>query len=277
MTNFLICLVYNLKKLCKGVFDYLRRARRNIISHFSHIMVQGIEKQYIFKEDVYKEKYFYLIMENLRKFNLDLLAYVIMDNHMHMCLYYENIKDVSKFMHIVNSKFANYCNKKENRVGYLFRNRFYSQEIQDRQQLYNVIAYIHNNPVKAGIVKELGEYKYSSYRDFEKDLVSKEKIFLIFETFEYKDIFNFIHKNYSKIGIKDIEEKSNNYEKIISEYLKSNNLSINIVKKERNLLLELVKELIEKANITNKKIASLLKINKNTVTKIMKKISECRQ
>lgn len=277
MTNFLICLVYNLKKLCKGVFDYLRRARRNIISHFSHIMVQGIEKQYIFKEDVYKEKYFYLIMENLRKFNLDLLAYVIMDNHMHMCLYYENIKDVSKFMHIVNSKFANYYNKKENRVGYLFRNRFYSQEIQDRQQLYNVIAYIHNNPVKAGIVKELGEYKYSSYRDFEKDLVSKEKIFLIFETFEYKDIFNFIHKNYSKIGIKDIEEKSNNYEKIISEYLKSNNLSINIVKKERNLLLELVKELIEKANITNKKIASLLKINKNTVTKIMKKISECRQ
>ncbi len=253
----------------------MRRARRNITSHFSHIMVQGIEKQFIFEKDVYKEKYFNLTIENIEKFNLILLAYVIMDNHMHMCLYHENIEDVSKFMHIVNSKFANYYNKRENRVGYLFRNRFYSQEIQDRQQLYNVIAYIHNNPVKAGIIKNLGEYKYSSYREFEKNLVNKEKILLIFETLEYKDIFNFIHKNYSKIGIKDIEEeKNNNYEEVLSKYLKRNNLSINIVREDRNLLLKLVEELNEKTNITNKEIAYLLKINKNTVTKIMKKIHE---
>lgn len=255
----------------------MRRARRNSISNFSHIIVQGIEKQYIFEKKKYKEKYFYLIQENLKRFPIKLLAYVIMDNHVHMCIYYEKVEDVSKFMHIVNMKFASYYNHLENRVGYLFRNRFYSQEIQDRQQLFNVIAYIHHNPQKANIVNDLEEYEYSSYKDFKNKNVSKEIILLIFDSLEYQEIFNFIHKNYSEMDIKDVEEKSENVQEVINKYLNSNKVSLNMVKKEKNLLIELVEKLKIKTNLKNKEIAELLEIDKNRLTRMNVKILERRK
>lgn len=256
----------------------MRRARRNIISNFSHIIVQGIEKQYIFEKKNYKEKYFNLIQENLERFHMKLLAYAIMDNHTHLCIYYENIEDVSKFMHIVNMKFASYYNHLENRVGYLFRNRFYSQEIQDRQQLFNVIAYIHNNPQKANLVNSLEEYEYSSYKDFKNKKVNREIILLIFDSLEYQEIFDFIHKNYKEDDVIDVkEEKSENVKEVIEEYLNANKVSLNMVKKEKNLLIDLVEKLKIRTNLNNKEISKLLEIDKNRLTRMNAKISERRK
>lgn len=253
----------------------MRRARKNTISHFSHVIVQGIEKQYIFEKKIYKEKYFRLIQEGLEKFNIKLLAYAIMDNHTHMCIYYQKIEDVSKFMHIVNSKFANYYNHLENRVGYLFRNRFYSQEIQDRQQLFNVIAYIHNNPLKAKIADNLEEYEYTSYKNYKENSIPKEIILLVFDTLEYQEIFDFIHKNYSEIDVKDVkEEKNKNYTEVVADYLKENKVSLNMVKKEKNLLIDLIERLKKETNINHKEISKLLEIDKNRLTRINKKILE---
>jgi len=196
-----------------------------------------------------------------------------MDNHIHMCLYYKDINDVSKFMHIINSKFANYYNFLENRVGYVFRSRFFLQEIVDRQQLYNVIAYIHNNPKKANLIEELEKYQYSSYKDYINKKVDNEILLLVFETLEYKKIFNFIHKNYKVLDVKDIvEEKKYNYEEIINNFLIKNKISIDIVKKENNLLLELIELLKIESGITNKKISEILGVNKNRVTRIYRKI-----
>lgn len=240
-------------------------------------MVQGIEKQYIFEKKRYKEKYFNLIQENLEKFNIKLLAYAIMDNHAHMCIYHQKVENVSKFMQIVNMKFANYYNHLENRVGYLFRNRFYSQEIQDRQQLFNVIAYIHNNPLKANIANDLEEYKYSSYNDYKYNNINKEIIMLVFGTIEYQGIFNFIHKNYSETNIKDVqEEKSKDYMEVINKYLNENKVSLNIIKKEKNLLIDLIERLKVETDINNKEISKLLEIDKNRLTRMNKKILERR-
>lgn len=109
-----------------------RRARRDINSHFVHIIVQGIEKQYIFEKEIFKQKYLSLLKENIEEYEIKLIAYTIMDNHAHICIYFENIQNVSKFMHKVNSLFASYYNFIQKRVGYLFRNRYYTQEVQDR-------------------------------------------------------------------------------------------------------------------------------------------------
>ena len=89
-----------------------------------------------------------------------------MDNHVHMLLYANDIKQISNFMKNINSIYAMYYNKKTDRVGYVFRNRFKSVPIMDRKQLYTCIKYIHMNPVKAGKVKEESDYRYSSYNDY---------------------------------------------------------------------------------------------------------------
>lgn len=255
----------------------MRRARRDITSNFSHIIVQGIEKQYIFEKEIYKKKYLSLIYENLEKYEVKLLAYVIMDNHVHMCLHYPKVENLSKFMHLINSKFASYYNYLEKRVGYLFRSRFNSQEIQNRQQLFNVIAYIHNNPIKAKIVNNLREYKYSSYKEFDDGKMDKEKILLIFDTLDYRNTFRFIHKNFNDIDIKDVEDERNKtFEDVVEEYVNANKISLPIIKKEKNLLIYLVAKLKSETKLTNKEISERLEIDKNRLTRMCKIISEMR-
>ena len=252
-----------------------RRARRDINSHFVHIIVQGIEKQYIFEKEIFKQKYLSLLKENLEEYEIKLIAYTIMDNHAHICIYFENIQNVSKFMHKVNSLFASYYNFNQKRVGYLFRNRYYTQEVQDRQQLYNVISYIHNNPLKANMIKKLGEYKYSSYNQFKNEKIDKDIILLVFQTENYMDIFDYIHKNYNELTVLDIkEEKECNIEKIVEEYCIQKNISLEYIKYNRKLLIEIIKILKTKINLTNKEISSIIKVNKNKVGKIVKELKE---
>lgn len=252
-----------------------RRARRNINSHFLHIIVQGIEKQYIFEKEFFKQKYLSLLKNNLKEYKIKLIAYTIMDNHAHICIYYENIDDVSKFMHKVNSNFASYYNFIEHRVGYLFRNRFYTQEIFDRQQLYNVISYIHNNPLKANMIKKIEEYKYSPYNQFKNKKIDKDIILLIFQTENYMDIFDYIHKNYNELTVLDIkEEMKYNYKKIVEDYCIQRNIPVEYIKYNSELLVEIIKILKIEFNLANKEISNILKVNKNKVGKIVKKLKE---
>ena len=69
-------------------------------------------------------------------------------------------------MKTLNEDYARYYNYVKNRVGYVYRDRYLSEPITNRNYLLNCISYIHNNPVKAGIVKKCEEYKYSSYNDY---------------------------------------------------------------------------------------------------------------
>ena len=71
-----------------------------------------------------------------------------------------------------------------------------------------------------------------------------------------------------------MEENECSYEEIIDDFIKKNKVSINIIKRENNLLLELIKILKLETRITNKKISEILGINKNKVTKINRKILE---
>ncbi len=192
-----------------------------------------------------------------------------MDNHVHLCIYYNNIEKVSKFMHKVNSHFATYYNLLEHRAGYLFRNRFYTQEIFDKQQLYNVISYIHNNPLKANMIRYLGEYKYSSYNLYKNKEIDKNIILLVFETCDYMQIFDFIHKNYNELTVLDIKEEKD-YKKILIEFCNKNNISIKSVKYDNDLLEMIIRKLKVECDLTNIKIAELLGISRNKVGEIVK-------
>ena len=148
-----------------------RKARKNYDTSFFHVIVQGIKKEYIFKNNHYIEKYIKLINKYESEFDLMILSYCIMNNHAHLLIYTEKIEDMSKFMHKINSTYAEYFNYKEDeRVGYVFRDRFKSQPIYDIRYLIKCINYIHLNPVKALIVSKCEDYKYSSYNYYLKNI-----------------------------------------------------------------------------------------------------------
>ena len=102
----------------------------------------------------------------------------------------------------------------------LFRNRYKSEPIYDRKYLLNCIKYIHNNPVKANIVEECGDYKYSSYNDYSNNTgIAKNKILedIFGKDCNYLFLFK---KGYDKIFM-DVDE-----EKDFEHYIKERNKGI---------------------------------------------------
>lgn len=174
-----------------------RVARKDLESNYLHITIQGINKEYIFQDNNLKDAYLNILKKNLKETEISILAYCIMDNHAHFLVHCENIKEVSKFMQKNNTSFAILYNKLNNRVGYVFRNRYSTQMILSEVQLFTCLAYIHNNPVKAHIVDNPKKYLYSSYLQYlnPKELITEKSIKLVFGSSEnYIDIFNKIHK-----------------------------------------------------------------------------------
>lgn len=96
-----------------------RVARKNLETSFFHIMVQGINKDYIFNTNRNKKVYINALNKYEKECNVEILAYCIMDNHAHMLVYSDRIADMSKFMHFVNGFYAGYYNKINSRIGYV--------------------------------------------------------------------------------------------------------------------------------------------------------------
>lgn len=250
-----------------------RYSRNNLTTLYFHVIVQGINKEYIFGTKEMIEKYKDLLIENIRESNVKILAYCIMSNHAHMLIYTEKIADMSKIMQKINTSFARFYNKKINRVGFVFRDRYFTQPILSRQQLFNCLVYIHNNPVKAGLVKEAKDYKYSSYNEWinKKEIIDKKSAQLIYGE-DIKNIGEFrkMHFNNEINDIDDIIEIIN-YNDIIAEYEKTNSMEIKQLVKQKELLNELIKELREKSKLSVRQISEVLKLSRPKITKIVNK------
>ncbi|MBR1653740.1 MAG: transposase [Clostridia bacterium] len=144
-----------------------RIARKDLNTPYLHVMIQGVNKEYVFNNNYYKEVYLKTIDVHKSDYNLEILAYCMMNNHAHFAFYVEDKVELAKLMHKVNTKYAKMYNEKNNRCGVLFRNRYQIEPIYNVKHLVNCINYIHQNPVKAGIVSKCEDYKYSSFKDYQ--------------------------------------------------------------------------------------------------------------
>lgn len=147
-----------------------RTARLQSLSGIYHIIIRGINKQDIFLDNIDKRKFLKELEKNKKIYEYDLLAYCLMDNHVHLLLNDNNCK-LSKLMQSLTISYVSYFNKKYERVGHLFQNRFVSKCVNDERYLLVVQKYIHQNPEIAGIDKT-NKYKWSSYNEY----VTKPKI-----------------------------------------------------------------------------------------------------
>lgn len=246
-----------------------RKSRKILNDKICHNIVQGINKEYIFKEDDDKEKYLSLLRKYYRDYEIDIISYCIMDNHTHLILYSDNIKNISDFMGRVNSIYAMYYNKKYNRVGYVFRDRFKSILILTREQLYFCIKYIHMNPVKAKIVENESEYKYSSYNDYlNKSGFLNQRIldFLFFKSQNYIEKFK-------SIPYKNIYDNKVNLEIMLQKFLKHKSISVNQKRIEGKILDKFISYLDYKNyKYSKQELADMFKISRATLYRKIKKV-----
>ncbi len=202
-----------------------RIPRKNYCSNYFHIIVQGIEKKYIFELIRYKKKYKQLLLEQREKYHIKILAYCIMDNHCHVLVKVNTIRELSRYMQVVNGTFASFYNFFEKRVGYVFRDRYKSEPVLSLKQLYMTLIYIHLNPIKANMCGRPNEYEFSSYNDYiqkkgiyeetlQEDLDLKGDNFIQqFEFMHYYRVSGIEYEKRAKEEFKDF---------IIREYLEKN-------------------------------------------------------
>lgn len=251
-----------------------RKARKQIESNYIHVIVQGINRETIFYDELHTRKYLKEIRLKKEDYdNIKILAYCMMNNHAHFLIYTKDIKDLSKFMQRVNNAYSNFYNKYNNRVGFVFRDRFYTQEIYNQHQLYICLKYIHNNPVKANIIKEMGKYKYSSYNEFlyGPKIIDKEAVSIIFGNCnDYKKIFISIHnmEDSGEFKIKDIKEES--FENFIQKFQIQHNIKVCELKDNRGILEKFIKESREKTDVKIEELAKMIDVSKSLIGKILK-------
>lgn len=227
-------------------------------------MAQGINREQIFETNEEKSKYLELLKKYYLQFEIYIIAYCIMDNHVHLLLYSEQIQNISKFMKQVNTIYAMYYNKKKDRVGYVYRNRFESVPIMTRNQMYTCIKYIHMNPVKAGIVKKESEYKYSSYNDYlnQTGFVNQKILKFVFNSSEnYIETFKNI--KYENLSLK---KENDNIEKICSDFLLCEKTTLQEIRKSKILIQKFVRYLkLNQYKFSKVDLAKLLKISRATL------------
>jgi REP element-mobilizing transposase RayT len=128
-----------------------------------HIMMRSISELPLFRNNKDKEKFLEILSKYKNMFMFNVLAYCLMDTHVHL-LIYANGADISKFMHAINQSYAQYYNKKYNRHGHVFADRFKSKIAKKDFDILNISAYIHNNPKDIrGYRNCVENYKYSSF------------------------------------------------------------------------------------------------------------------
>lgn len=248
-----------------------------------HIMLRGNAKKDIFIDNQDKGKFLKIILLKRRDGYYKLYAYCILNNHAHLVLR-ESKELISNSMRRITTSYAAYFNKKYDRVGHVFQDRFKSDAITDDSHLLAVIRYIHNNPEKAGIMgKE--EYEWSSYPSYislnsnNPDIIDVLEMFSgdaqvainMFKNFSSQDD----KKEYLSIDNgKTISKK--NIHHFIGNFLKNNginkidDLNNKIFVKQRD---NLIKELTKNSNLSMRNIAEIMGINRETIRRVSKEPS----
>lgn len=253
-----------------------RIARKNIVSKFVHIVVKGIKSEFIFYKQEYKEKYIFLLNKCIKELEgIDLIAYCVMDNHAHLLIYTEEINKVETLMRKINTAYAIFYNLQEERSGYVFFNRYHSEIIENAIHLLSCIKYIHENPVKAGIVERGHFYQYSSCKAFLEEERYNDILCSTFgENFKCASTYVDARIEYRFIDederLEKIERQS--VEIIIEEFCNKHNTSIAEIRKSNSLILEFKNFLKVKYKISNKNICAILGIGKNRISIIEKKL-----
>lgn len=126
-----------------------------------HVIQRGNNKERVFERPEDK----YVLIEQLRKAvavdEVELFAYVVMNNHYHLALRTLSIP-LNKVMHRINTKYSMFHNKAMGRTGHVFDGRYKSILIQDEKYLLSLVKYIHRNPVRAGLCSNVRDYTWSS-------------------------------------------------------------------------------------------------------------------
>jgi REP element-mobilizing transposase RayT len=125
-------------------------------------MFRGINRQAIFEDDEDAERFLEILAECKAMDAWQLFGYCLMGNHVHILIGCDN-RPLGGILKRIGVRYVPWFNKKYGRIGHLFQDRYRSEPIADNRQLLAALRYIHQNPLKARLCQQAGDYRLSSY------------------------------------------------------------------------------------------------------------------
>lgn len=131
-----------------------RSKRINIAGGVYHVITRGIERKEIFKDNADYREFLSRLENSLSKNKSKCFAWVLMPNHVHLMIK-TGASSLSDVMRGLLTGYAIYFNKRHKRHGYLYQNRYKSILCQEDEYFQELVRYIHLNPIRAKIVKNI--------------------------------------------------------------------------------------------------------------------------
>lgn len=184
-----------------------RTARIKDNNGIYHIMIRSISEVQLFKCNADRDKFLELLAKYQKLYLFKIYGFCLLGSHAHFIIA-SNGADISKFMKSINQSYAFYYNKKYNRHGHLFQDRFKSKLVPSYSYLLTLSAYIHNNAKDIpNYSKRIEKYAYSSLKTYLN--VSNNPLGLV----DVSYILNLFDDNFN--------EAKHNYFELLKHYLEN--------------------------------------------------------
>ena len=143
----------------------MNNSRITYKNNYYHVYNRGNNYNNIFFDD--NNYHFFLRkLRDIFEHDIDVIAYVLMPNHYHLLIKLNADNCLAKAMQRLSTSYTKAINIYKSRVGHLFQGKYKFKIIEENNYLLNLTKYIHMNPVKAGLVKNPKDWKYSSYIEY---------------------------------------------------------------------------------------------------------------
>ena len=151
-----------------------RKPRLSSGTGIYHVMMRGINHQNIFEDREDHARMLMYMQQLLEQYDeqgnrlpplCTIYAYCLMSNHIHILLKVHG-KEIGDTIKPLAVSYALYFNRKYARSGHLFQDRFKSEPVNDINYFVTLLRYIHQNPLKAGIVPHVADYEWSSWKEY---------------------------------------------------------------------------------------------------------------
>jgi len=138
---------------------------RNFVPGVSlHVRQRGNNRCAIFGDDSDYEAFLIMLESAVRRYCVTIHGYTLMTNHTHLLLTPTTEEGTGKAMQQLGVRYVLYFNSKYQRVGTLWTGRYRAKPIGDDRYWLTCLRYIEQNPVRAGLVVQPEQYRWSSYR-----------------------------------------------------------------------------------------------------------------
>jgi len=126
-----------------------------------HVTQRGNRRALVFFEDHERQRYLALVQQYCRRYGLQVLAYCLMDNHMHWVVVPDTEAALGQTIREAHTAYAASFNVAHRAQGHVFQGRFFSCALDD-EHLWAAVRYVERNPVRAGLTAAAEDYPWSS-------------------------------------------------------------------------------------------------------------------